>query len=186
MENLAQNAPPREMRQTDVMDPARAAALLATLGLPAAVQTGDALPPFFHQIYFWQALPPAELGRDGHPATGASDNSVIPDLGLPRRMWAGGRLEFHASLRAGLAAEKITTVADISRKTGRSGPLGFVTLQHDIMQDGQLTTASFRIWFTVKTQRPMPPSRSRRLPRLMRHMRSPRSSTPRCCFAIRP
>ena len=144
MENLAQNAPPREMRQTDVMDPARAAALLATLGRPAAVQTGDVLPPFFHQIYFWQALPPAELGRDGHPATGASANSVIPDLGLPRRMWAGGRLEFHAPLRAGLAAEKITTVADISRKTGRSGPLGFVTLQHDIMQDGQLTTREFQ------------------------------------------
>lgn len=122
MENLAQNAPPREMRQTDVMDPARAAALLATLGRPAAVQTGDALPPFFHQIYFWQALPPAELGRDGHPATGASDNSVIPDLGLPRRMWAGGRLEFHAPCALALRPRRSPPLLISAARPGAAGP----------------------------------------------------------------
>jgi 3-methylfumaryl-CoA hydratase len=130
-----------ETRQTDMMDPARAEALLATLGRPAPVHMGDALPPFFHQIYFWQSLPPASLGRDGHPAKG---DGLIPDLGLPRRMWAGGRLEFHAPLRAGIAAEKRTRVANVTRKEGRSGPLGFVTLQHDIMQDGHLTTREYQ------------------------------------------
>ncbi|WP_372887484.1 acyl dehydratase [Shimia sp.] len=128
------------LRQSDVIDPARAAAGLAMLGLAAEVSPGDALPPFFHQLYFWQARPPAQLGRDGHPKTGG----IIPDMGLPRRMWAGGALEFHAPLRAGLAAEKVTTLENSSRKQGRSGPLGFVRLRHEISQGGQLCVTEYQ------------------------------------------
>ncbi|MDX1782028.1 MAG: MaoC family dehydratase N-terminal domain-containing protein [Thalassovita sp.] len=124
-----------QTRQTDVMDPARAAALQVTLGHSPSIETGTPLPPFFHQVYFWQPEPAPRLGRDGHPKTGIG---LIPDLGLPRRMWAGGRLEFHAPLRAGIEAEKHSSVAEISRKEGRSGPLGFVTLKHDIHQQGRL------------------------------------------------
>lgn len=102
------------------MDPARAAAFLATLGCAGTIAAGDALPPFFHQLYFWQAYPPGELGRDGHPRPGTG---AIPDTGLPRRMWAGGRLEFHAPLIAGTPAEKTTTLHAITRKAGRTGPL---------------------------------------------------------------
>ncbi len=121
-------------RQTDVMDPDRARALAVTLGVEPPL-TGDALPPFFHQVYFWDPHPSDRLGRDGHPKVG---QGPIPDLGLPRRMWAGGRLAFHAALRAGTPAEKVTTCLRTERKTGRSGPLGFVTLRHEISQDGTL------------------------------------------------
>ncbi len=115
------------------MDPARAAALHALLGLPGPPpETGDPLPPFFHQIYFWTAVAPDQLGPDGHPRTG----DLVPDLGLPRRMWAGGRLQIHAPLRAGIAAEKTTVCAGFTRKTGRSGELGLVTLRHVIRQRG--------------------------------------------------
>ncbi|WP_417205633.1 FAS1-like dehydratase domain-containing protein [Antarctobacter sp.] len=124
-----------ESRQTDVMDPDRANALAVALGLGRGVDAGDALPPFFHQIYFWEAQPPGLLGRDGHPRVGTG---LIPDLGLPRRMWAGGALHFHARLRAGHMAEKRSRVADVTLKQGRSGPLGFVTLAHEIWQGGQL------------------------------------------------
>lgn len=119
--------------QTDVMDPARARALQATLGMDQTIGSGDPLPPFFHQIYFWTPEPPARLGRDGHPKTGIG---LIPDLGLPRRMWAGGRLEFHGPLRAGIIAEKRSVVEKTARKDGRTGPLAFVTLRHEIAQDG--------------------------------------------------
>lgn len=115
------------------MDPARAQALQATLGLPITHQSGDALPPFFHQIYFWAPEPADRLGRDGHPKTG---QGLIPDLGLPRRMWAGGRLQFHGPLHSGTPAEKISTLEAITRKEGRTGPLGFVTLRHDFVQNG--------------------------------------------------
>lgn len=114
------------------MDPARAEALAAVLGI--VWQPGDALPPFAHQVYFWQALPAGALGRDGHPARGG----FIPDLGLPRRMWAGGRLQFDAPLYAGRAAEKTTMIEAVTRKAGRTGPLAFVTLRHEVRQGGVL------------------------------------------------
>jgi 3-methylfumaryl-CoA hydratase len=115
------------------MDPARAAALGAALGLTCpAPGPGDPLPPFFHHIYFWDVHPPQDLGEDGHPRTGG----LIPDLGLPRRMWAGGRLTFHAPLRAGVLAEKTTVLAGFTRKSGRTGQLALVTLRHVIRQKG--------------------------------------------------
>lgn len=123
------------LNAVDRLDPARAAALLATLGITTRPPTtGEPLPPFAHHLYFWQAEPPASLGPDGHPAKGG----LIPDLGLPRRMWAGGRLTFHTPLLAGIRAERRTQVVSITQKTGRSGQLGFVTLRHDIHQRGMI------------------------------------------------
>jgi len=63
---------------------------------------------------------------------------LIPDMGLPRRMWAGGRLFFASPLQAGIPAEKRTSVDSQRHKDGRSGPLGFVTLRHDIWQQDRL------------------------------------------------
>ena len=143
--------------QRDVMDPARAAALAAVLGRefdPAAP-----LPPFAHQVYFWQALPAAALGRDGHPARGG----FIPDLGLPRRMWAGGRLVFHAPLCAGRVAEKTTVIEAVTLKEGRSGPLGFVTLRHEIAQGGVLCVTEWQD--LVYREDPVPGQKAPEVPR---------------------
>lgn len=120
--------------QSDALDPARANAMRVALGQAGDIAAGDALPPFFHQLYFWEPQPPARLGRDGHPRVGG----LIPDMGLPRRMWAAGRLAFHAPLRAGVPALKTTVCEATLRKEGRSGPLGFVTLRHEVHQEGQL------------------------------------------------
>ena len=122
------------------MDAARAAALQATLGEEQMIVSGSPLPPFYHQLYFWEARAPAALGRDGHPAIGG----LIPDFGLPRRMWAGGRLLFYAPLLTGIPARKTTRLAGTSRKTGRSGALAFVTLRHDIHQSGALCVTEFQ------------------------------------------
>jgi len=119
---------------TCMMDPARAAALHATLGLPdPPPAAGDALPAFWHQIYFWDTQTPENLGRDGHPKIG----DFIPDLGLPRRMWAGGQHLFHTPLLTGTPAKKTTLIESITEKSGRSGPLAFVTLRHEISQSGK-------------------------------------------------
>lgn len=115
------------------MDPDRGRALQATLGIAPSLEAGDALPPFFHQIHFWDPHPPDRLGRDGHPRLGGT----IPDMGLPRRMWAGGRLLFDAPLVAGRPAERHSFREAVARKRGRGGPLGFVTLRHEIWQDGR-------------------------------------------------
>ena len=129
-----EDAAPDTHRQTDFMDPARAAAFQVALGHEGNITGGSVLPPFFHQLYFWMPKPPDKLGRDGHPRVGG----LIPDLGLPRRMWAGGRLEFHAPLIAGREAVKTSTRVSATKKQGRTGPLAFVTLRHDIHQSGQL------------------------------------------------
>lgn len=125
----------RAETQHDMMDPARAAALQVALGQPVSVAAGAPLPPFFHQLYFWSPLPPDQLGRDGHPRVGGG---LIPDLGLPRRMWAGGRLRFRAPLVAGKPARRRSFLESATSKTGRTGPLGFVTLRHEIWQGEDL------------------------------------------------
>ena len=53
-------------------------------------------------------------------------------------MWAGGRLTFHAPLRTGRRATRESTIENIEDKTGRSGRLVFVTVQHRIECDGAL------------------------------------------------
>ncbi|MDA7966356.1 MaoC family dehydratase N-terminal domain-containing protein [Ruegeria sp.] len=121
--------------QRDVLDPARAAAFQVALGQVPLISAGSALPPFFHQLYFWSPQPPDRLGRDGHPLVG---QGLIPDMGLPRRMWAGGRLEFHTPLIAGTGAERRSVCESATAKTGRTGPLAFVTLRHEYWQNGAL------------------------------------------------
>lgn len=135
-----QDATALSLSQSDVLDPDRANALAVTLGLEASFGSGAPLPPFFHQIYFWHARPAQELGRDGHPKRGG----LIPDMGLPRRMWAGGRLAFHLPLRAGQEARKTSRCIRAEHKEGRSGPLALVTLQHDIEQDGNLCVTEWQ------------------------------------------
>jgi 3-methylfumaryl-CoA hydratase len=132
--NSAPDAAPEIVTIPDVLDPARAVALQVALGQHPTLTEGAELPPFFHQLYFWKPEPPEHLGRDGHPRLAVT--GLIPDLGLPSRMWAGGRLRFERGLKAGAAAEKRSVLELSARKTGRSGPLGFVTLRHEIWQDG--------------------------------------------------
>jgi len=145
--------------QHDGIDPARAAALHAVLNLPGpAPATGDPLPPFWHYIYFWEALPSSGLGRDGHPRTG----DFIPDLGLPRRMWAGGDLEFVAPLRVGTLATKRSSISNVVEKSGRSGNLAIVTLNHEIIQSGitcvrEEQSLIYRAEADPKATKPIPP-----------------------------
>jgi 3-methylfumaryl-CoA hydratase len=136
-----QDDSPDMTRQSDLLDPARARAMQAALGQVPSLDAGAPLPPFFHQLYFWEARPPGELGRDGHPRTGTG---LIPDMGLPRRMWAGGRLAFSQPLVAGTLAEKSSTVESVTRKDGRTGPLAFVTLRHEIRQREQLCVTEWQ------------------------------------------
>lgn len=131
---------PQPVRQSDVLDPARAQAMQVALGHAATLGVGDTLPPFFHQLYFWTPIPPEDLGRDGHPKVGG----LIPDMGLPRRMWAGGRLRFDAPLRLGVPAERVSYCDKVETKNGRSGPLAFVTLRHEIVQESVIRVTEWQ------------------------------------------
>ncbi len=52
-------------------------------------------------------------------------------------MWAGGRVDFHHPLKVGVEAERVSTVAAIKEKNGRTGKLLFVTVRHEFMQQGE-------------------------------------------------
>ena len=84
--------------------------------------------------------PPEKLGRDGHPKLG----DFIPDLGLPRRMWAGGEVQFFNEVILGVHAKKISTIESVERKLGRTGPLAFVTEKIDIIQKNKLCIREYK------------------------------------------
>lgn len=89
---------------------------------------GDMVPPGWHWLYFLPTYKTQECGPDGHAQLGTS----LPPIPLPRRMWAGGRLSFYYPLRVGDRARKISTIKDVQVKSGRSGLLAFVTVEHEI------------------------------------------------------
>lgn len=131
----------KEQRLRGIIDPERAAAMHATLGrVGSPPGVGDPLPAFWHYAWFWDIQPPAGLGRDGHPKIG----EFIPDLGLPRRMWAGGTLEWLRPVFVGQQADYVTRIEDVKQKEGRSGPLGLVTLRQELRQGGQLCVSERR------------------------------------------
>ncbi|QIK40577.1 FAS1-like dehydratase domain-containing protein [Pontivivens nitratireducens] len=80
----------------------------------------------------WCLAPPAvpleEIGPDGHPARGG----FLPPVPLENRMWAGGAVSFHAPLQIGDEVTRASRIAAITPKNGRSGPLVFVTVEHEL------------------------------------------------------
>ncbi len=111
------------------MAPWPARAFAATLDDdPGPYGAGVPLPEGWHWLYFHDPVPASRLGPDGHEARG----DFLPDVPLPRRMWAGGRLRFHGGLALGDAAVRRSSVERVVPKEGRAGPLVFVTVRHEI------------------------------------------------------
>ena len=119
----------REERRDDVATSFPVDALAATLDRDDPLcRPGDPLPPLWHWLYFLPLHRQSEIGPDGHAKRGG----FLPPVPLPRRMWAGGRFEFRAPLRVGDTVRRVSTIADVSYKEGRSGPLVFVLVRHEI------------------------------------------------------
>ncbi len=97
---------------------------------------GSAFPPGWHWLCFPEAVRLADTGYDGHPKTGG----FMPPVPLPRRMWAGNRMEFFQPIRAGDSLERKSTIADVRFKSGGGGMLCFVTVRHQIFARSELAT----------------------------------------------
>ena len=89
---------------------------------------GSDVPPLGHWLYFTPRTRQSQIDVDGHARRG----DFLPPVPLPRRMWAGGRLEFLHPLRIGDEMVRTSRIADVSVKSGRSGELVFVTVRHEI------------------------------------------------------
>ncbi|SEL16423.1 3-methylfumaryl-CoA hydratase [Roseovarius nanhaiticus] len=120
----------RSTTRTDPVAPRLLAEFRATLdGVLAPLD----VPPGVEFCLAPDICAPDLLGRDGHPRTGL----YLPDLPLPRRMWAGGRIMRHAPLAEGDVVTRVSTIEDVTFKTGRSGQLGFVTVRHLYKTEGE-------------------------------------------------
>jgi len=119
----------------DVIDARPLVLLSATLDrddLPP--RPGDAVPPLWHWLYFLPAYRQSEVGPDGHAKRGG----FLPPVPLPRRMWAGSRIEWHRPLAVGATARRDSRIVSVTPKRGQSGELVFVVVRHEISVAGDL------------------------------------------------
>jgi 3-methylfumaryl-CoA hydratase len=91
-------------------------------------------PPLGHWLNFLPAARQGEIGEDGHPKRGG----FLPPVSLPRRMWAGSRLVFHAPIPLGEEIVRRSTILSVEPKSGRSGEMVFVTVEHQVSAAGVL------------------------------------------------
>lgn len=119
----------RSTEATDIVTAQLVMGLRATLfqevGEP---KTGDTAPFTVHWCLAQPVFPMSMLGPDGHPTRGG----FLPPVPLPRRMWAGGEIEFLQPLRVGDESTRTSRIADVQVKTGSTGTLCFVSVEHSI------------------------------------------------------
>ena len=105
----------------------------AALG-PWLFAGGGGAPPGLH----WGLAPAtpshSDTGHDGAEAKGL----FLPPIPLPRRMWAGGRIETFAPIRPGARVTRVSTVSDVTHKQGSTGELWLVSVTHEISEAGRL------------------------------------------------
>jgi 3-methylfumaryl-CoA hydratase len=117
----------RSSEASDIVTTQLVRGLRATLFLEiGAPKPGDAAPFTVHWCLAQPVFPMSELGLDGHPTRGG----FLPPVPLPRRMWAGGELEFLDTLRVGDEVTRRSEISDVTMKTGSTGALCFVTVAH--------------------------------------------------------
>ncbi|CAG2146968.1 hypothetical protein D3C81_1119430 [compost metagenome] len=153
----------RSETRTETLAPEPVLALAATLDLDGEAVASQPLPPLWHWLYFLPRAPQRDLGADGHPALGG----FLPPVPLPRRMWAGGELTFSRGLRVGDTVTKTSTITDVQHKSGRTGELWFVTVEHVLTVGGETAlTERHDIVYRAMPERgaPQPPR-----PRLVVH-----------------
>lgn len=91
-------------------------------------RSGDPIPPGAHMLYFLSRTPQAAL----NPSGGSPRDDLEPPIPLPRKVWAGCRMWFRNPIRVGDEIRRVGTVQSLTTKSGRSGPLVFVTIHDEI------------------------------------------------------
>ena len=106
----------------DVITPGLLQRFCATINRPVT----DEIPQGLHWCLCLPDVPTDRLAEDGHPAKGG----FLPPIPLPRRMWASSSVSFDHPLQLGDEVTRVSTVASIEEKSGKSGELKFVAVDH--------------------------------------------------------
>jgi 3-methylfumaryl-CoA hydratase len=117
----------RSQEKSDVIAPRLVQSYNAIFNASLDVSEGDEAPAGIQWCLAPDIAAMNALGPDGHPARGG----FLPPVPLPRRMWAGGKLSFSGQFLVGDVVTKRSVIEDVVLKTGRTGSLIFVTVQHE-------------------------------------------------------
>jgi 3-methylfumaryl-CoA hydratase len=123
----------REEVVCDFTDRRRFSRLAAMLDHEQPPWREGVVPPLGHWLCFQPDSLQSRLGTDGHPDPGG--DGLIPDFRFPRRMWAGSRIAFHSDLSLDAPVVRTTTLKSATPKTGSSGAILIVTLEHRIASE---------------------------------------------------
>jgi len=124
----------RSEEREEVVAPTPIEGLAALLDYPAPPWLAGQLPPLGRWLAFLSSAPQSQLGEDGHARLGG----FLPPIPLPRRMWAGSRVEFLQPLRLMTPLCQTTTIADVALKSGGSGVFVRVTLRYEVFEGAEL------------------------------------------------
>jgi 3-methylfumaryl-CoA hydratase len=117
----------RSLEEVDVVTPRLVTEYRVTLD-PYLAPVGEGEVPLgFHWCLSPFLAPMQELGPDGHPQKGG----FLPPIPLPRRMWAGGHIDFFSPIHVGDHVSRRSTIASVEAKQGRTGLLWFVGVHHE-------------------------------------------------------
>jgi 3-methylfumaryl-CoA hydratase len=141
----------RTQEQSDLLTPALLARFRATIN---SRENGDVAPQGIHWCLCLPDTATSELGEDGHPQKGG----WLPPIPLPRRMWASSKVTFHATICARDAIIRRSTIANITEKTGSSGLLVFVDIDHNTFANGTVavTERQTLVYREASTAAPIP------------------------------
>ena len=115
----------RKIEDEDVVTQAPLKAMIATFDRQEkAPEEGEPIAPGWHLCFLHSYARPAQLGRDGAAFTGG----VLPEIPMPRRMYAGSTFTFDGEIRVGDKLKREIEFSDIQLRQGSTGTL-IVTTQ---------------------------------------------------------
>lgn len=124
----------RSQETADLVTPTGVKRFCATVGIdPDSIGANGTAPMGYHWCLCLPDSPMSELGVDGHPKKGG----FLPPVELPRRMWAASEIKFFAALPIGATIERRSEIVSVTEKTGKTGSLVFVDVDHQTKVEGQ-------------------------------------------------
>jgi 3-methylfumaryl-CoA hydratase len=114
----------RKIEDEDVVTQAPIKAMLATFDREEKVpEPGEPIAPGWHLLYLHSYAHRNQLGRDGAAFSGG----VLPEIPMPRRMYAGSTFTFDGDIRVGDKLRRETEFTDIQLRQGSTGTLVVTT-----------------------------------------------------------
>ena len=120
----------RQESRSEILEAQALRRFAAAIGEDLEVER--AWPSLGHWAFFLPVVGADQVGEDGHPRRGG----FLPPISLPRRMFASAEMRFERTLALGQAAERTSTIRDVRVRSGGTGTLVLVDVEHVIGQSG--------------------------------------------------